>query len=975
MEVSRVVSESLEDIISSIEIDDLLNHIIEATIIAATSSIPTSSASITTASTNNNNTILLATTTTTKPNNRFSVRGLPIEVLAPDQHVRHNLVRNSSAILNHVNELNTRWDPSGPRSQTASTTTKRQRKKRNPASNSNSNSNSNSKHHRPSTAPDAQQLEPDRKPDRAYKLHRAKIRRRQKEANLVGKQRDSGVIGLRGLLEELRYRKGSLGIKQRTSVVHIERPLMHTLKECFIAPPSAPTLLGAALSFEALVQDKTTHIEVRTRQVVDAAGKAAQSRELLSERNQRTSKVQHGLGLGWRTMRALVSTIGRLTDDDSGNSNKHNRQFCLKSGGLVILVRAIASDLWSSMCRKMQKHHRQQNGDTPWLPQWDKKKTKPSVRQGNMQDDMQKNMSETIKNRGDDEEDITVKSKSNSNSKFKTNNNLKRKQSINRSRPATVAVEKAGQLSLSSSFTTKKNRRSNRQKRPLTVPHRRINVKKNMLNKSRRRGSTNAEGKNRTEVNHKTVRFNKDKEGQILKKQTQLDAMRLLTVWAADDTLRPLLAIGRVLEAALLITGGREKQLAALDNDGKGRPLTMGRPKYVGTELQIAANRLLLTFTQADFEAMESADRRQAIDRYAIEADEKLTTFLLPNQNLEKQRPATSSPVIGFRSNYRKNIFGRVSEPPKPVSVLDMSGAPLAFDGDRSRRPHGDRIAVWEVFREGMMNSEVRARIRQLWRDEIEFRRIIDERDHRLDGAIIHARKLNLQYTEKKLRLNRLARIENLCSPEGRMDEARKLHGLNWKDPTHLWGRDSHVRRNLLGLNSPEPEPPSNIHHHHPVVEESEPEPEPEPFVQPDYFGRCADFNGRAWWENLVVKKKRPTREYLQTLPYDISLDIEEVETVIEPVFIEVFQTQKINGNAAPDAATGGILEMDRTEADEVDEVKKIDDISNQTTVESLMASHELLMPVLRPSTAPDTGASIRHVGLTDNRPTTSGNR
>ena len=113
---------------------------------------------------------------------------------------------------------------------------------------------------------------------------------------------------------------------------------------------------------------------MRTRQVVDAAGKAAQSRELLSEMNQRTSKVQHGLGLGWRTMRALVSTIGRLTDDDSGNSNKHNRQFCLKSGGLVILVRAIASDLWSSMCRKMQKHHRQQNGDTPWLPQWDKKK-------------------------------------------------------------------------------------------------------------------------------------------------------------------------------------------------------------------------------------------------------------------------------------------------------------------------------------------------------------------------------------------------------------------------------------------------------------------------------------------------------------------------------------------------------------------------------------------------------------------------
>ena len=90
-----------------------------------------------------------------------------------------------------------------------------------------------------------------------------------------------------------------------------------------------------------------------------------------------------------------------------------------------------------------------------------------------------------------------------------------------------------------------------------------------------------------------------------------------------------MLAVGRVLEAALLISGGRRCQLEELDNDGKGRPLTMGRPKYKGTEIQRAANRLLMTFEHRDFEAMESADRRRAIEDFAANADRKGQTCQL----------------------------------------------------------------------------------------------------------------------------------------------------------------------------------------------------------------------------------------------------------------------------------------------------------------------------------------------------------
>ena len=180
----------------------------------------------------------------------------------------------------------------------------------------------------------------------------------------------------------------------------------------------------------------------------------------------------------------------------------------------------------------------------------------------------------------------------------------------------------------------------------------------------------------------------------MLKKQTQLDAMRLLATWAADDSLRPLLAIGRVLEAALLIAGGRQPQLEALDSKGKGRPLTMGRPKYTGTELQIAANRLLLVFTQADFEAMESADRRRAIHSYAAKADEKLTAFLLPQSHApsppplhtetaasppslaslsrfaDGASPANSHVVAGLPKLQKNNMFGRAGKPPVMIGLL-----------------------------------------------------------------------------------------------------------------------------------------------------------------------------------------------------------------------------------------------------------------------------------------------------------------
>ena len=63
--------------------------------------------------------------------------------------------------------------------------------------------------------------------------------------------------------------------------------------------------------------------------------------------------------------------------------------------------------------------------------------------------------------------------------------------------------------------------------------------------------------------------------------------------------------------------------------------------------------------------------------------------------------------------------------------------------------------------------------------------------------------------------------------------------------------------------------------------------------TQPDYFGRCADDGGRAWWEKLVVKKKRPTREELELLPYDISKDVEQLCPTVPAVFFDAINNSE----------------------------------------------------------------------------------
>ena len=193
----------------------------------------------------------------------------------------------------------------------------------------------------------------------------------------------------------------------------------------------------------------------------------------------------------------------------------------------------------------------------------------------------------------------------------------------------------------------------------------------------RRKVSNNKHG------TRKPSKLSRGRDFKALKRQTQLDAVRLLQSWAADPKLRSVLAVGRVLEAALLISGGRHRQLEALDNDGQGRPLTMGRPAYKGTELQRAANRLLMTFEHKDFEAMESADRRRAIGQYAIDADMRVSSIFQLDASMPLQSPTVSgSPSSDAgraqTSAGNRTHYGDSPSAPSPLPLSFLSSSSLS---------------------------------------------------------------------------------------------------------------------------------------------------------------------------------------------------------------------------------------------------------------------------------------------------------
>ena len=747
--------------------------------------------------------------------NRFTVGGIPIEVRAPEQSKRHGLVRNSTARIDNVNELNTRWPASGPPSVT---TAKRRRLAK-----------MNGERHQ-FDEPTADLAEERKAVPTHYARHLAKQKRQRRALKLVELQQRNGSKGLDNLWKAVRQHSSPFG------VVHMERPLIHMLCHCFDDESSNhAALLGGALALEALVKDPKIHIEVRARKILESAAGVAQRTDLLTGRDP---------GAGWRIMRALVASVGRLTEDaERGRPHKHNRQFCIDQGALVILVHAMASDILIKVHRQ-SKNKKQTSQSSCMIPQWN----------------------------------------------ASTSRRTKKLDSHSNSTNEDVNLEVIHEMT---------------HRRPSTVPPkatRRGRLSKNKLNKSMSK-SMRPKTRSSHRKGKKPSKRELDRDLKTIKRQTQIDAIRILQVWATEKSLRHILAVGRVLEAALLISGGRKHQLLQIDNDGNGRPLTMGRPKYKGTEIQRAANRLLMTFKQRDFEAMESADRRRAIGQFAEDADKKLSSILRlsgeksSSMNLHgdfRGNERISRPKTNHAQSHPHSMPSRVPTrrphtvavqsisslsagefPSMPSSVANLSGTSMASDGDRSKR-QVLKVPVWEAFRDAMVSEDVRTRVRELWREEIHYRAILDDRDKRLASALIRSRKQNLRHSKLKVKLNRQARIERLCTPEGRMEEARRRYGLDWKDPSENWEKvDPRVRRKLLGLDPPEPAKPKPLIYHR--VPEQEPQPEPQPHIaRPDYFGSCADDGGRAWWENLLVKKKHPTREDLAKLPYDISKDVED---------------------------------------------------------------------------------------------------
>ena len=74
---------------------------------------------------------------------------------------------------------------------------------------------------------------------------------------------------------------------------------------------------------------------------------------------------------------------------------------------------------------------------------------------------------------------------------------------------------------------------------------------------------------------------------------------------------RPSLIRSRVLEVAMLVMGGRKKQLDVL----KRLKLTEGVPRFEGTPAQLAAYQLVQNFEAKDYELMSRLQQSRDVNK------------------------------------------------------------------------------------------------------------------------------------------------------------------------------------------------------------------------------------------------------------------------------------------------------------------------------------------------------------------------
>jgi len=350
--------------------------------------------------------------------------------------------------------------------------------------------------------------------------------------------------------------------------------------------------------------------------------------------------------------------------------------------------------------------------------------------------------------------------------------------------------------------------------------------------------------------------------------RAQRVAFEALTILAQTPKNRPSLIRSRVLEVAILVMGGRAKQLEIL----KKIKLTEGVPRFEGTDSQLAAYQLVQNFDPKDYELMSRLRQSRDINKKFKAADQLLSSLLSGKQpeNINN-RPSTVPVSLGRPFFQPKHVAcakdGRIK--------IIQPGQLHIVRGDVS----GKRtMTAWAPLVKLLQKPMIMEKLHKYAEEEFEFHKCVEERRLKKEYVTRICQLDNSRFAEKIKLKSRMEKIRYRCSPEGVMEDIRRRNGLLNEDS---WWSNRSRKKLVHGLQHrtkkkkkrlpPRAQSIASVSDGLPDLCFDFDPPE-HPGRSP--FGHCAT-NGLAWWENYLTKKPRPTREELSQKPVNVELDTE----------------------------------------------------------------------------------------------------
>ena len=350
--------------------------------------------------------------------------------------------------------------------------------------------------------------------------------------------------------------------------------------------------------------------------------------------------------------------------------------------------------------------------------------------------------------------------------------------------------------------------------------------------------------------------------------RAQRTAFQSLHFLATLPKNRPSLIRSRVLEVAMLVMGGRKKQLEIL----KRLKLTEGVPRFEGSPTQLAAYQLVQNFEAKDYELMSRLQQSRDVNKKFQAADQLLSTLMSGKSTGTHHRPSTVPISLGRPFFQPKHVTQT-----KDGSIKILKGNQLHIvRGDVSGKRD---VKVWEPLVKLLQKPEIMDQLHTFAEEEFEYSRLVEERRLKKEYATRTSQIDNSKLRERIRLKTHMEKIRYRCSAEGVMEDIRRRNGLLKEDS---WWSNKSRKKVAYGLTHKTKKKKRILEKEESIASVSDGLPDLcFDFAPPQHpgrspFGHCAT-NGVAWWENYLIKKPRPTREILAKRPVDVELDTEPI--------------------------------------------------------------------------------------------------